>query len=121
VSTLRKQTNEFVNTWSVDGFISEAQQPCELGWGSHERHFPYDGMRHQTGSQAAIYLIRPGCATRVRTWTPRAGPFHGFAITHGESISIADYLTLRRGRRGDLSANGALCLSPLRRCTAVSA
>ena len=97
VSTLRKQTNEFVNTWSVAGFISEAQQPCELGWGSHERHFPNDGKRHQTGSQAAIYLTRPGCATRVRTWTPRAGPFHGFAITHGESISIADYLTLRQG------------------------
>ena len=97
VSTLRKQTNQFVNTWSVDGFVSEAQQPCELGWGSHERHFPNDGKRHQTGSQAAIYLTRPGCATRVRSWSPRAGPFHGFAITHGESISIADYLTIRQG------------------------
>jgi homospermidine synthase len=30
----------------------------------------------------------------VRTWTPEEGPFHGFLITHGESISIADYLTV---------------------------
>ena len=33
----------------------------------------------------------------MRTWTPKAGPFHGFLITHGESISIADYLTHREG------------------------
>jgi homospermidine synthase len=30
----------------------------------------------------------------VRTWTPLEGPFHGFLITHSESISIADYFTL---------------------------
>jgi homospermidine synthase len=39
--------------------------------------------------------MQPGAATRVRTWTPKAGPFHGFLITHSESISISDYLTLR--------------------------
>jgi homospermidine synthase len=31
----------------------------------------------------------------VRSWTPLEGPYHGFLITHGESISIADYLTVR--------------------------
>ncbi|MCW5605041.1 MAG: saccharopine dehydrogenase NADP-binding domain-containing protein, partial [Burkholderiales bacterium] len=36
----RKRRGEFVNTWSVDGFIGEGSQPCELGWGSHEKHFP---------------------------------------------------------------------------------
>src|SRR5262249_43546306 len=30
---------------------------------------------------------------------PLEGPYHGFLITHGESISIADYLTLRDGAR----------------------
>lgn len=34
-------------------------------------------------------------ATRVRSWTPHEGGYHGFLITHGESISIADHLTLR--------------------------
>jgi homospermidine synthase len=97
VSGLRRQAGEFVNTWSVDGFISEAQQPCELGWGSHERRLPRDACRHGSGSQAAIYLQRAGCATRVRSWTPGGGPFHGFAITHGESISIADYLSVGSG------------------------
>jgi len=92
----RKQRDEFVNTWSVDGFIGEGMQPAELGWGTHERHWPTDAGRHAFGCGAAIYLNRPGAATRVRSWTPLEGEYHGFMITHGESISIADYLTLRR-------------------------
>jgi homospermidine synthase len=95
VAKIRKRWGEFVNTWSVNGFIGEGLQPAELGWGSHERHFPRDGVRHGFGCDAAILLDRPGAATRVRSWTPLEGPYHGFLITHAESISIADYLTLR--------------------------
>ncbi|HJU17769.1 MAG TPA: saccharopine dehydrogenase C-terminal domain-containing protein [Stellaceae bacterium] len=94
VATIPKQPGEFVNTWSIGGFVSEGSQPAELGWGTHERHFPEDGRRHDFGCGAAIYLLRPGAATRVRSWTPLEGPYHGFLITHGESISIADFLTL---------------------------
>jgi homospermidine synthase len=95
LSTRRKERGEFVNTWSVQGFIDEGLQPAELGWGSHERHFPEDGERHGYGCDAAIFLNRPGIATRVRSWTPLEGPYHGFLVTHMESISIADHLTLR--------------------------
>lgn len=91
----RKQRGEFVNTWSVEGFISEGLQPSELGWGTHERHWPADGARHESGCDACIYLTRPGAATEVRSWTPLEGPYHGLLITHGETISIADHLTLR--------------------------
>jgi homospermidine synthase len=94
-----KAMNEFVNTWSVDGFVSEGAQPAELGWGTHERHFPADGGRHTIGSGCAIYLNRPGASTQVRTWTPDAGPFHGFLITHSEAISLADYYTVTEGGR----------------------
>ncbi len=90
-----KRPGEFVNTWSIDGFISEGSQPAELGWGAHEKALPPDGHHHEFGDQAAIWLSRPGARTRVRTWTPLEGPFHGFLITHGESISIADYFTVR--------------------------
>ena len=94
-----KAMNEFVNTWSVDGFVSEGAQPAELGWGTHERHFPADGGRHAAGSGCAIYLNRPGASTQVRTWTPAAGPFHGFLITHSEAISLADYYTVTEAGR----------------------
>lgn len=99
VSRQPKKLNEFVNTWSVDGFVSEGAQPAELGWGTHERHFPADGGRHERGSRCAIYLNRPGASTRVRTWTPKAGPFHGFLITHSEAISLADYFTVTEAGR----------------------
>jgi homospermidine synthase len=95
VSAIPKEPGEFINTWSVDGFTAEGCQPAELGWGTHEKNFPRDGKRFDFGSGAAIYLGQPGAATRVRTWTPLAGHFHGFLITHSEAISIADYYTVR--------------------------
>jgi len=95
VASAPKRMGEFVNTWSVDGFVAEGCQPAELGWGTHEKTFPARGMRHDSGRGSAIYLTQPGAATRVRTWTPNAGEFHGFLITHGESVSISDYLTVR--------------------------
>ncbi|HZK89875.1 MAG TPA: saccharopine dehydrogenase C-terminal domain-containing protein [Stellaceae bacterium] len=99
VAAIPKSPGEFVNTWSIDGFFSEGSQPAELGWGTHEKHLPADGRRHDFGSDAAIYLLRPGAATRVRSWTPLEGPYIGFLVTHNESISIADYLTVREAER----------------------
>ena len=97
IPTNRKRPDEFINTWSIDGFVGEGLQPAELGWGSHEKHFPEDGRRHEFGDQAAIYLNKPGAAVRVRTWLPLAGPQIGFLITHNESISLASYLSIGAG------------------------
>ena len=101
VGSSRKQPGEFVNTWSVDGFVGEGCQPAELGWGSHERHFPADGRRHPLATSPSIYLERPGAATRVRSWTPLAGPQHAYLIAHGEAISIAECLTLTQPGQPD--------------------
>ena len=90
-----KPINVFVNTWSVEGFVSEGMQPAELGWGSRERWTPDNAAAHQTGCGAAIYLKQPGANTRVRSWCPTPGAQYGFLVTHNESISIADYFTLR--------------------------
>jgi homospermidine synthase len=92
-----KPRDVFVNTWSVEGFISEGLQPAELGWGTHEPHMPENGRTHETGCGAAIYLLQPGANTRVRSWCPTPGAQYGFLVTHNESISIADYFTLREG------------------------
>ena len=96
-AVMPKEPGRFINTWSVEGFLAEAVQPAELGWGTHEKQLPPDGREHESGCGAAIYLTRPGAATKVRTWAPMAGPIHGFLITHSESISISDYFTLREG------------------------
>ncbi|MDX7951183.1 saccharopine dehydrogenase C-terminal domain-containing protein [Lichenihabitans sp. Uapishka_5] len=94
-----KPKGVFVNTWSVEGFVSEGLQPAELGWGSHEKTLPANGRRHDFGPDCAIYLMQPGAGTRVRSWTPTAGPQHGFLVTHNESISIADYYTVGEGAK----------------------
>jgi homospermidine synthase len=86
--------NVFVNTWSVEGFISEGFQPAELGWGTHETWFPENAHRYTVGCQAGIWLDRPGAITRVHTWCPTPGPQFGFLVTHNEAISISDYYTV---------------------------
>ena len=96
---LPKPLEVFVNTWSIEGFLSEGMQPAELGWGTHEKRLPRNGAKHKSGCQAAIYLRQPGANTRVRSWTPTAKSQYGFLVTHNESISIADYFTLRAGRK----------------------
>lgn len=91
-----KQDDEFVNTWSVDGFISEGSQPAELGWGTHERTWPASARRHRFGTRNAIYLERPSASVRVKTWTPLGGPCLGLLVTHHETASTADLLTLKK-------------------------
>lgn len=90
-----KPPGVFVNTWSVEGFVSEGMQPAELGWGTHESWMPENGREHAAGCKAAIYLLQPGANTRVRSWCPTPGPQYGFLVTHNEAISIADYFTVR--------------------------
>lgn len=93
-SSAYKQLGEFVNTWSIEGFMSELIQPAEFGWGTHEKEIPTDGHMHETGTKAIIYLERPGALTLVRTWTPREGPLHGFLMTHEEVMTTTNYYTV---------------------------
>lgn len=97
IPTVRKVKGEFINTWSIDGFVGEGLQPAELGWGSHEKYFPKDGEKHTFGDKSAIYLNKPGASVRVRTWLPLAGPQIGYLITHNEAISLASYLSIGSG------------------------
>jgi len=90
-----KPMNQFWNTWSVEGFLSEGMQPAELGWGTHETWMPDNARGFDYGPQAAIYLLQPGANTRVHSWTPTAQAQYGFLVTHNEAISIADYYTVR--------------------------
>lgn len=95
IAKVRKEKGVFVNTWSIDGFCSEGRQPAELGWGSHENKLPNTGRFHDKGCGSAIYMMQPGAATRVRSYTPQQGPHVGWLITHNESISIADYFCVK--------------------------
>ena len=91
-----KRPNEFVNTWSIDGFVDELMQPVELSLGTDERARPPGAAWHRRES-GTIYLKRPGGATFARSWLPSLGGFQGLLVTHDEVFSIADYLSVREG------------------------
>ncbi|GAB1364851.1 homospermidine synthase [Rhodobacter sp.] len=93
VSARAKPQGTFVNTWSVDGLLSEGCQPAELGWGTHEKRLPPEGHAFDHGPGYAIWIDRPGADTRVRSWCPD-GPQFGLVITHNEALSIPDYYTV---------------------------
>ena len=97
VSARPKPQGTFVNSWSVDGLLSEGYQPAELGWGTHEKKLPPNGHRFKSGPGYAIWIDRAGADTRVRSWCPDVGPQFGLVVTHNESLSITDYYTVWDG------------------------
>ena len=88
-----KQVNEFVNTWSIEGFFEEGVAPAELGWGTHERYVPESAYFHKVGPKNQICLSTIGMKTWVRSWVP-CGEITGMVIRHGEAFSISDRLTV---------------------------
>jgi homospermidine synthase len=96
VSERPKRENEFVNTWSVDGFYEEGIAPAEMGWGTHERAMPAGSYGHATGPRHQICIAHPGCRTWVRSWVP-CGEIVGMVIRHGEAFSISEALTVTEG------------------------
>ncbi len=88
-----KQLNEFVNTWSIEGFYEEGVAPAELGWGTHERYIPRGAFFHKVGPKNQICLSTLGMKTWVRSWVP-CGEITGMVIRHGEAFSISDRLTV---------------------------
>lgn len=88
-----KEVNEFVNTWSVEGFREEGVAPAEMGWGTHEKTLPQNAFQHRSGPRNQICLARPGIKTWVRSWVP-CGEIVGMVVRHGEAFTISDHLTV---------------------------
>ncbi len=94
ISSEPKRINEFVNTWSIEGFYEEGTAPAELGWGTHERRLPPHAHVPIGGPGNQIFLAQPGIRTFVHSWVPAGGPIMGMVVRHAESFTISDYLTV---------------------------
>ncbi len=88
-----KQVNEFVNTWSVEGFREEGTTTAEMGWGTHEKELPPLAYEHSEGPRNQICLARMGMNTWVTSWVPNFC-IHGMVVRHGEAFTISDRLTV---------------------------
>jgi homospermidine synthase len=93
ISDKPKLFNEFVNTWSVEGFYEEGIAPAELGWGTHEKTLPLKAFKHVGGPQNQIGIAQPGATTWVRSWVPNMETT-GMLVRHGEAFTISDHLTV---------------------------
>lgn len=96
-TSIPRAEGEFVNSWSVAGFVAEALQPVELGWGTHEAsgRFAALAKHHAAGCKSAVFLPQIGAAANIKTWTPASGEFTGKLISHNEAISLASYLSVK--------------------------
>ena len=88
-----KQVDEFVNTWSVEGFREEGTTTAEMGWGTHEKELPPLAYEHKEGPRNQICLARMGINTWVSSWVPNYC-IHGMVVRHGEAFTISDRLTV---------------------------
>ncbi len=94
-----KEVDEFVNTWSIEGFYEEGIAPAEMGWGTHEKRLPPLAFQHAGyGPGNQICLAQMACKTWVRSWVPY-GEIVGMVIRHGEAVTICDHLTVWDGDR----------------------
>jgi len=91
-----KQVDEFVNTWSVEGFREEGTTTAEMGWGTHEKELPPLAYEHKEGPRNQICLARMGINTWVVSWVPNYC-IHGMVVRHGEAFTISDKLTVWDG------------------------
>lgn len=93
IASVPRAVNEFVNTWSIEGFHEEGVAPAEMGWGTHEKELPPYAYEHKTGPKNQICLAHMGIQTWARSVVP-SGPIIGMIVRHGESFTISDYLTV---------------------------
>lgn len=93
ITNVPKRPDEFVNTWSVEGFREEGTTTAEMGWGTHEKELPPLAVEHKDGPKNQICLARMGMNTWVASWVPNYC-IHGMVVRHGEAFTISDKLTV---------------------------
>ncbi len=98
ITDVPKQIDEFVNTWSIEGFREEGTTTSELGWGTHEKTLPAYAYRQKNGPKNQICLARMGINTWVRSWVPNY-TIQGMVVRHGEAFTISDKLTVWEGKK----------------------
>ena len=100
ITSRPKEVDEFVNTWSIEGFYEEGTAPAEMGWGTHERTLPARSFSYEYGPRNQIGVANMGINTFVKSWVP-SGEIIGMVVRHGEAFSISDYLSVTRAGKVD--------------------
>lgn len=103
-----RQNGEFVNTWSVKGFLSEGDEVVQIGnklpMNEPLSHLPdltspifYRQKTALEYNCTRIYR-KSGFETKANSFVP-SGPIYGYVIPHGESDTLACYLTEKTNQK----------------------
>ena len=112
--TGRSRSNEFVNTWSIEGFREEGTTTAEMGWGTHEKELPALAYEHTDGPQEPDLPRAHGHQHLGRDLGAARLPHrrHGRPPRRGlHHLRQADRVG---GRQSRLPPDGALRLLPVR-------
>ncbi len=92
-----RNNNEYVNTWSVKGFLEEIAEFAIFAWGSHENELEENIVRRRenTDKLRMIELGITGGATLVNSWVPSCRNFQGYVIPHPESFSLGELFSYK--------------------------
>ena len=112
ITSVPKQVDEFVNTWSIYGFLEEATRPVEIGWGSHEAVRPPTALEYSDGPRNCIYMPMPAYEFHLKSWVPGRGAIEGLALPHSETVTISEYFTLQEEGRTLYRPTVAYCYLP---------
>lgn len=91
VTRQKYDKNTFINTWSVDGFISEALQRAEIG-SSEKKPLTKNTVYSCSFGDVGKYLKTKSYQTKVHSWVPSLGAHEAYLITHHEATSISQML-----------------------------
>lgn len=91
-----KQPGEFVNTWSCVGLYEEGLDPCQVGWGTHERKLPNNGFLPTEGPKQQVFVHERGINVKLRSAVPHE-EIVGYCIPHSEAATLPLYLTVKEG------------------------
>ncbi len=97
-STFVKSPTQFIQTWNVPGYAEEIAATAEFSWGTHEISSPFSHPQfkgQQPGENSFIIAGQPAERTWTRSCIPGKGNFVGMTTHHDETVTIADYLSVR--------------------------
>ncbi len=90
ISSLEKDINEFINTWSIFEFVKESTSGAEISFGSHENLIP----KKSDLENANLFFKDRAMHINLKSWLPDK-EFNGIIPAHDENFSISDYLTIK--------------------------
>ena len=87
-SNIKRENNEFVNTWSPYGFYSESVDPIQIGWGTDEK------IQNKKIIKNGNFCIKErGCDYTTISYIPNL-KIDGMLISHSENDTLSKSLEI---------------------------